>query len=179
VWRFRHAQARQTLAREDCAPSSRKIARSAVAELDDDYSEVDALGELAGEVLIDLYHALSGHSPKAVRVYGEDDALLLLLRFNPAELVGSSEISVEPLIDTTFIALPSMIASAVQRRAGRTLYPGNLSVCADRGLAVFAFSALEEAAATTHSDTAVFIASRPSWSEDAVSQLVGQPAGLL
>jgi hypothetical protein len=102
-----------------------------------------ALGELARDVLIDLYHALCGHIPKSVRVYGEEDALLLLMRFDPAELSDSSEIVFEPLVDTTFIALPSMIASAVQRRQGRTLYPGNLSVCADRGLAVFAFSALE------------------------------------
>ena len=79
-------------------------------------SEATALGELAREVLIDLYRAIAGHTPKAVRVYGEDDALLLLLRFDPSELAGVSEISFEPLIDTTFIALPSMIATAVQRR---------------------------------------------------------------
>jgi len=108
--------------------------------------QATALGELAREVLIDLYAALSGHTPKAVRVYGEDDALLLLLRFDPRQLTGLSETQFEPLIDTTFIALPSMIAAAVERRAGRTLYPGNLSVCADRGLAVFAFSALGEEA---------------------------------
>jgi hypothetical protein len=147
--------------------------------MDDDSSDVNALGELAGEVLIDLYHALSGCNPKAVRVYGEDDALLLLLRFDPAELAGAAETSFEPLIDTTFIALPSMIASAVQRRAHRTLYPGNLSVCADRGLAVFAFSALEEAAEATLGDSAVFVATRPSWSEDPVPQLADQPPGLI
>ncbi len=101
-----------------------------------------ALGELARQVLVDLYSALSGHRPKSVRVYGENDALLLLMRFDPRELAGADEITFEPLIDTTFIALPSMIASAVARRAGRTLCPGNLSVCAERGLAVFAFSAL-------------------------------------
>src|ERR1700690_3497997 len=98
-------------------------------------AEDAALGELAREVLIDLYRALSGQTPKSVRVYGEADALLLLLRFDPEELRGVDGMSFEPLIDTTFIALPSMIASAVARRAGRTLYPGNLSVCADRGLA--------------------------------------------
>ncbi|HUB76138.1 MAG TPA: hypothetical protein VL977_03730 [Solirubrobacteraceae bacterium] len=107
-------------------------------------SEATLLGELAREVLIDLYAALSGRSPTAVRVYGEADALLLLMRFDPAELSGLREMPFEPLIDTTFIALPSMIASAVENRTGRTLYPGNLSVCAERGLAVFAFSALGE-----------------------------------
>jgi hypothetical protein len=113
-------------------------------EMTEQTEEELALGELAREVLVDLYHALSGHSPESVRVYGENDALLLMLRFDPAELAGTDEVSFEPLIDTTFIALPSMIASAVARRAGRTLVPGNLSVCADRGLAVFAFSALEQ-----------------------------------
>jgi hypothetical protein len=116
-----------------------------VTDPPEDQIDVSALGELAGEVLSDLYRALSGHTPKSVRVYCEDDALLLLLRFEPAELAGASVESIEPLLDSTLTALPSMIASAVQRRAGRTLYPGNLSVCATRGLAVFAFSALEEA----------------------------------
>lgn len=142
--------------------------------MDDESSEVTALGELAREVLIDLYHALSGQSPRAVRVYGEDDALLLLLRFDPSELAGSSDESFEPLIDTTFIALPSMIASAVHRRAGRTLYPGNLSVCADRGLAVFAFSALEVAPANPE-EHLLFSAPQPSWSEDPAEQTADPP----
>jgi hypothetical protein len=133
---------------------------------DDQTPQALALGTLAREVLVDLYRALSGHTPKAVRVYGEDDALLLLLRFDPAELTGASEVSFEPLIDTTFIALPSMIASAVQRRAGRTLYPGNLSVCADRGLAVFAFSALEERPANDTRADQLFAALTPAWSGD-------------
>lgn len=137
-----------------------------MSEANSHSSEATALGELAREVLIDLYRALSGHTPKAVRVYGEDDALLLLLRFDPRELTGASEISFEPLIDTTFIALPSMIASAVQRRTGRTLYPGNLSVCADRGLAVFAFSALGEAL-SDEAGAAFLAALTPSWSGDA------------
>jgi hypothetical protein len=129
-------------------------------------SEATALGELAREVLVDLYRALSGHLPKAVRVYGEDDALLLLLRFDPSQLTGVAETSFEPLIDTTFIALPSMIASAVQRRTGHTLYPGNLSVCADRGLAVFTFSALGEAP-SDHAAAEMLAAFTPSWAGDA------------
>lgn len=118
-----------------------------------------ALGDLAREVLVELYRALSGHTPESVRVYGENDALLLMLRFDPAELSGADEVNFEPLIDTTFIALPSMIASAVARRAGRTLVPGNLSVCADRGLAVFAFSALEEADRPDAADPFISLAS--------------------
>jgi hypothetical protein len=137
-----------------------------MSDQNDQSAEALALGALAREVLMDLYRALSGHSPKAVRVYGEDDALLLLLRFDPRELGGSSEVSFEPLIDTTFMALPSMVASAVQHRAGRTLYPGNLSVCADRGLAVFAFSALEEAPTRQRHGEDLFAAIAPSWSEE-------------
>jgi hypothetical protein len=132
-----------------------------VSEPNSHSSEAAELGALAREVLIDLYRALSGHAPKAVRVYGEDDALLLLLRFDPGELAGLAEGQFEPLIDTTFIALPSMIAGAVGRRAGRTLYPGNLSVCADRGLAVFAFSALGEEAPRRTTAAELFTSVRP------------------
>lgn len=140
--------------------------RRAMSEANAHSSETMALGELAREVLIDLYRALSGHTPAAVRVYGEDDALLLLLRFDLRQLGGDSETSLEPLIDTTLIALPGMIASAVHRRAGRTLYPGNLSVCADRGLAVFAFSAPGEAPSERASRD-LFAALTPSWPDAA------------
>lgn len=150
-----------------------------MADVDDDSMEVTALGELAGEVLSDLYRALSGHSPRAVRVYGEDDALLLLLRFDPAEFAESAATRFEPLIDTTFIALPSIIASSVRLRAGRTLYPGNLSVCANRGLAVFAFSALAESETSARGDSPVLVALQPSRTEDLPRQLVDQPPGLL
>jgi hypothetical protein len=51
-----------------------------------------------------------------------------------------------PFLDTAFAAMPGMIASAVEARTGQCLAPGNLSVCAERGLAVFAFSSLEEPA---------------------------------
>jgi hypothetical protein len=132
--------------------------------LNDDQFDPSALGELAGEVLSDLYRALSGHAPKSVRVYCEDDALLLLLRFDPVELAGAAEIDVEPLLDSTLMALPNMIASALQRRAGHTLYPGNLSVNAERGLAVFAFSALEDALEAP-SRREPFAALTPSWTE--------------
>jgi hypothetical protein len=173
---------RGALHTQELPAASRKIDRVAVADVDDDSLGVEALGGLAGEVLTDLYYALSGHSPRSVRVYGEADALLLLLRFDPAELAGSSESRFEPLTDTTFIALPSMIASAVQRRAGARLYPGNLSVCADRGLAVFAFSALalEAAGPSARGDSPVLVALQPSWTEDPLPlQLADQPPGLL
>jgi hypothetical protein len=131
----------------------------------------EAVAELAREVLIDLYHALSGHSPKAVRVYGEGDALLLLLRFDPAELWGSDRILSETLADATFAALPDMIASAVERRNGQPLEPGDLSVCAERGLAVFAFRALEEAPARRRVGGDLFASLTPSVSPAAASYL--------
>jgi hypothetical protein len=117
-----------------------------VPETDDEPSESSALGELVGNVLTELYETLSGHSPKAVRVYSEDDALLLLLRFDPVELAEAADATGEPLADKTLIALPDMIAAAVQRRAGRTLFPGNVSVAAERGLAVFGFCTVAEPA---------------------------------
>jgi hypothetical protein len=124
-------------------------------------SAEEALGELAREVLVDLYHALSGHTPTAVRVHGEGDALLLLLRFDPAELCGSDEIFDEPVAQATFGPLPDMIASAVARRRGRVLVAGDLSVCAERGLAVFAFRAVAEAPAVRRDKSELFASLRP------------------
>jgi hypothetical protein len=122
----------------------------------------EALGELAQEVLIDLYHALSGHAPKAVRVYGDGDALLLLLRFDPAELSGSDQTFNEPPLEATFAALPDIIASAVERRQGQALLAGDLSVCAERGLAVFAFRAVADGPAVRRGKSDLFASLRPS-----------------
>ena len=113
-------------------------------QTDGDQVAIDPVGLLATEVLKDLYRAVCGHEALAVRAYQDEDAILLLLRFDPLELDGgSSRESFGPPLDTAFLAMPGMIASAVEARTGRQLAPGNLSVCADRGLAVFAFSALE------------------------------------
>jgi hypothetical protein len=128
-----------------------------------------ALGELLRELLADLYHALSGHAPKAVRIYGDGDALLLLLRFDPAELWGGDQISSESLIEATFVALPDMIASAVERRQGRILEAGDLSVCTERGLAVFAFRALEAAPARRGDGRQLFASLKPPLSPAAAS----------
>jgi hypothetical protein len=115
---------------------------------------IDPVGLLASEVLKDLYRAVCGHEPSAVRSYRDDDALLLLLRFEPGELAaGHGEHA--PFLDTAFLAMPGMVASAVEARTGRLLAPGNLSVCPERGLAVFAFSALEERA-EQHADEDLF-----------------------
>ena len=105
----------------------------------------DPVGNLAGEVLSDLYHAVCGHPPEAVRVYQEDDALLLLLRYEPDAIgTGDPDAHSESMLDTAFLAMTAMIASAVEARSGREVFPGNLSLCAERGLAVFAFSVMGE-----------------------------------
>ena len=106
----------------------------------------DPVGDLASEVLADLYRAVCGHQPKAVRAYHEDDALLLLLRFEP-EAIGDgdpAEVASRRLLDD---GLPrdARHDRLGDRGAQRPrLLPGNLSVCAERGLAVFAFSAMDE-----------------------------------
>jgi hypothetical protein len=107
---------------------------------------VDPIGLLASEVLKDLYRALSGGEPAAVRSYRDEDAILLLLRFDPTELETSPDDGFAPFLDTAFLAMPGMVSSAVEARTGLRLAAGNLSVCPERGLAVFAFSALEEPA---------------------------------
>jgi hypothetical protein len=104
----------------------------------------DQVGHLASEVLTDLYTVVCGHRPTAVRAYHEDDALLLMLRFEP-DAIGDGPVEIhDALLDTVFAAMPGMIASAIETRTGRWLLPGSLSVCVDRGLAVFAFSAMDQ-----------------------------------
>jgi hypothetical protein len=107
---------------------------------------IDPIGLLASEVLRDLYQAVAGREPAAVRSYRDEDAILLLLRFEPSDIADGEAEDVVPFLDTAFLAMPGMIASAVEARTGQRLAPGNLSVCAERGLAVFAFSSLEEIA---------------------------------
>ena len=113
-------------------------------QTDSQLASIDPVGLLATEVLRDLYQAVAGHEPAAVRSYRDEDAILLLLRFEPSELAEEEGEDIAPFLDTAFLAMPGMVASAVEARTGQRLAPGNLSVCADRGLAVFAFSALEE-----------------------------------
>ena len=105
----------------------------------------DPLGSLASEILADLYWAVCGVEPKAVRAYSEDDALLLLLRFEPEEVKDGPFDGSEPLLFTAFAAMPALIGAAVEARTGQRLCPGNLLLCSERGLAVLAFSAIDEA----------------------------------
>src|ERR1700733_8438800 len=88
---------------------------------------IDPVGLRASEVLKDLYRAVCGREPLAVRAYQDEDAILLLLRFETSETDSRGR---EPRLDTAFLAMPGMIASAVEARVGRRLMPGNLSICA-------------------------------------------------
>ncbi|HEX4035201.1 MAG TPA: hypothetical protein VHX66_12235 [Solirubrobacteraceae bacterium] len=91
---------------------------------------------IAAEVLRDLYWAFAGEPPRALRAYRDEDALLLLLRFEASR-------DAEP--DVAFMALPSMVAEAVTHRTGRVLVPRDASVCASSGLAVLGFALLDAA----------------------------------
>ena len=107
-------------------------------------SPTDPIGTLASGVLADLYWAVCGLEPKAVRAYSEDDGLLLLLRFEADEIQESPSEGFEPLLLAAFNAMPAMIAAAVEARTGQRLCPGNLLLCAERGLAVLAFTTIDE-----------------------------------
>lgn len=124
----------------------------------------DEIDSLAGEVLGNLYTAVTGEAPRRLNAYLDDDALLLLLRFDPALLADASGEQFEPLIDISFMAMPDLIAEAVTEATGRTLMPGNLSICAERGLAVFAFSLLDDDGDSLGDDDP-FVMSGPLWSD--------------
>jgi hypothetical protein len=110
----------------------------------------DAVDFLACETLAELYRVYCGTRPVGVRAYRDEDhdeeALLLLLRFEPEGDDDGAAGALEPLVETALRAMPAMISSAVEARTGCRLAPGNLSLCSGRGLAVFAFSVLEDGA---------------------------------
>ena len=102
----------------------------------------EAVDLLACEVLTDLYRAYCGAPPLAVRAYRDEEALLLLLRFEPDALDDDDQADL--LTGTALRSMPGLVASAIEARTGCRLAPGNLSLCSARGLAVFAFSALSD-----------------------------------
>jgi len=101
----------------------------------------ESVDEVASQALESLYAEVWGEEPLALRAHREDDGLLLLLRFDPDLMEGAAGTSCEPSVDPSFMALPELVAEAVRVRTARTLVPRNLNVSAERGLAVFAFSA--------------------------------------
>src|SRR5579871_704857 len=108
-----------------------------VVALDDNHSP-EPLEAIAASVLESLYAGVVGEPPLALRAYGDEGSVLLLLRFDQGKLEDASGARFEPLIDIALMAMPELIADAVHELTGALLVPGNLSVCAERGLAVFA-----------------------------------------
>lgn len=116
----------------------------AVFDVTNSSLSTDAVDLLACEVLADLYRAYCGTPPLAVRAYRDEEALLLLLRFDPDTIDDGASGEGDPLVAVALHAMPGMVASGVEARTGARLAPGNLSLCSARGLAVFAFSALDD-----------------------------------
>jgi len=100
----------------------------------------ESVDEIASQALESLYTDVWGEEPLALRAHRDDDGLLLLLRFDPELVEGAGGMSFEPLLERSFMALPALVAEAVRMRTAQTLVPRNLTVSAERGLAVFAFS---------------------------------------
>jgi hypothetical protein len=97
---------------------------------------------VAAEVLGGLFDGLSGGTPRSVRAYREEDALLLVLRVGPGVIDDDGTLHRrDGLGAVSLLAMPEFVADAVHERCGRTLLPGSLSVCGGRGLVVFAFTA--------------------------------------
>ena len=101
----------------------------------------ESVDEIASQALGLLYTDVWCEEPLALRAHRDDDGLLLLLRFDPDLMERAGGTSLEPLVDRSFIALPELVAEAVRVRTCQTLVPRNVNVSAERGLAVFAFSA--------------------------------------
>lgn len=96
------------------------------------------VADLAREVLGGLFEAHVGAPPRALRVYRQGDALMLLLRFDPDLAGGGADSELEARMDATLMAMFELVTEVVSARSGCDLEPGNLSVCAPTGLAVFA-----------------------------------------
>jgi hypothetical protein len=96
------------------------------------------VANLASEVLGDLFAAHAGEPPLAVRVYREADAVMLLLRFDPALAGAGADADLEGRMEASLLAMCDMVSEVVSERSGCEIVPGNLSVCAPTGLAVFA-----------------------------------------
>jgi hypothetical protein len=108
------------------------------------HSIEEPVDAVATSALATLYSAVTGERPRALRAYHEHDALLMLLRFDRRQLEGATGGRNEPLIDSSLMALPELVAEAVHDRTGHVLVPGNLSISVERGLAVFAFTIGDE-----------------------------------
>lgn len=106
---------------------------------------MEGVGALAAELMAQLYAVAAGGPPRAVRHYHEDDALLLLLRFDPQHLSDTDKAG-SPLSEAALMALPDMIASAVRTRSEHRhqLNPGSLTISSDRSFVSLGFSVVLE-----------------------------------
>lgn len=95
------------------------------------HSDVDIAAEVAAEAFGDLYRAVTGATDATVRAHIDEDAILLLMRFDASDVA-----------EAAFMPMPAMIAAAVLARTGQILSPGNLSISPERGLAVIALHAV-------------------------------------
>jgi len=101
----------------------------------------ESVDEIASQALESLYTDVWGEEPLALRAHRDEDGLLLLLRFDPELIQRAGGTPFGPLVDRSLMALPELVAEAVRVRTAQTLVPRNVNVSAERGLAVFAFSA--------------------------------------
>lgn len=104
----------------------------------------EALDATVAGVLATLYAGLAGSEPLSVRAYRDDDAILVLLRFDPLAPQIGRDPAPDPLMEVSMLAMPDLIVAAVLERTGERLLPGSLSVSVERGLAVFGFSVLDQ-----------------------------------
>jgi len=107
----------------------------------DHSGDMEEVGALAADLMSQLYAVAAGGPPRAVRHYHEDDALLLLLRFDPEHLSDTNQAG-SPLSEAALLALPDMIASAVRTRGSQRqrLIPGSLTISSDRSFVSLGFS---------------------------------------
>jgi hypothetical protein len=104
------------------------------------------VAELARELLGQLFEAHTGNESRALRVYREADALMLLLRFDPALAGAGCDAELASQMDASLMAMFEMVTEVVSARSGCELVPGNLSVHCPTGLAVFALRVAGEEA---------------------------------
>jgi hypothetical protein len=100
--------------------------------------ECQQAADLAREVLGQLFAVHAGEPARAVRVYRDSDAVLLLLRFDPRLAGAGADADLEARMEGALVAMCEMVTEAVSRRSGSRVIAGNVSVCAPIGLAVFA-----------------------------------------
>jgi hypothetical protein len=96
------------------------------------------VADLAHEILGQLFAVHAGEAARAVRAYRESDAVMLLLRFDPALTGAGGDPELESRMEASLMAMWEMVTEVVAQRSGSEIVPGNLSVCAATGLAVFA-----------------------------------------